>query len=513
MGAGALTLLSLMWTAGALPADVAALNQRAIQIPIEFNPARRREIRELLLFVSVDQGRNWTQEAVAKATDEAFNFYAPRDGIYWFSVCVIDLNGRREPADINAAPPGLKVLIDTQPPILRIRSAERNGDDVTVSWEIQEAYPELGTLKLHWRPAGDPAAPWTNVPVTPGVNGQKTFQVNTPGPVTVRMMVDDAAHNKAHAMQEVAGLGGRSTAARNHSTSEISSGAAGAFSGPIVPPGVATPPGREIQPVASLEPHAIERPRGNPIAASAGAVRDPNDNNPVASNSAASKPTAPEVKNNTQLINSTEISLAYEMSKVGPSGIKSAKLYMTVDDGHSWQELAEDRNRQQRIAAKLPGEGVFGFRVVLESGAGLSKGPPLSGDMPEMRVEVDQTPPQVELYPLAPDPTNANALIFRWSAQDKNMAPNPITLEWAENQEGPWKPITAGPIANTGTYTWRLPGQMPVRVYLRIKARDLAGNVGEARTATPQLIDVARPEGRLTGIVSTRVHEPLIDPR
>jgi hypothetical protein len=93
------------------------------------------------------------------------------------------------------------------------------------------------------------------------------------------------------------------------------------------------------------------------------------------------------------------------------------------------------------------------------------------------------------------------------------MAPNPVSLEWSETQEGPWKSITNGPIANSGAYVWRLPGQMPVRVFLRIRARDLAGNIGEARTAAPQLVDVARPEGRLTGIVSTRVQEPAADPR
>lgn len=506
-----LTMLSLIWSAGTLPADVAALNQRAIQIPIEFNAGRRREIKELLLFVSVDQGRNWTQEAVALPTDEAFNFYAPRDGIYWFSVCVIDQNGRREPIDINAAPPGLKVLIDTQPPVLRMRIAERIGDDVSVAWDLQDAYPELNTLKLMWRVAGDATAPWHDVPINPGINGQKQFRVNTPGPVTIKMTIDDSARNKAHAMQEVSGPSGRSVAARG-SYGTTDAGAAG-MPHAIVPPGVAPPPGRDILPVTSLENPGFERPRGNPIASSPGAARDPNENGPVASNVANPALTRSEAKTNTQLINSTEISLAYEASKIGPSGLKAAKLFMTMDDGHSWQELAEDRNRQQRIGAKLPGEGVYGFRLMLESGAGLSKGPPLAGDQPEMRIEVDLTPPQVELFELAPDPANTSALILRWSAQDKNMAPNPVMLEWSENPEGTWKPIANGPIANTGTYTWRLPGQMPVRVFLRIRARDLAGNIGEARTLKPQLVDVARPEGRLTGIVSTRVQDPVIEPR
>jgi hypothetical protein len=505
MGAGTLTFLSLLWTAGALPPDVAALNQRAIQIPIEFNPSRRREIRELLLFVSEDQGRNWTQEAVAKPTDEAFNFSAKRDGVYWFSVCIIDLNGRREPVDINAAPPGLKVLIDTQPPVLRMRTADRVGDEITVMWEIQDAYPDAGTLKLSWRPSGDAAGQWTEVPVSPAATGQKAFRVGVSGPVTVRMTVDDYARNKAHAQQEVAAGSTRPVASRNPEM-----GGPGSMPGTIVPPGSVTPPpyGRDIQPATSFD-HSPDRARGYPVATAPGT----SDTYPVASNVAAPPPARPELKSNAQLINSTEISLAYEMSKVGPSGLRSAKLYMTHDDGQTWQEIAEDRNRQQRISAKLPGEGIFGFRLVLESGAGLSKGPPLAGDQPEMRVEVDLTPPQVELAELAPDPSNPSAVILRWSAQDKNMAPNPVVIEWAESQEGPWKPVANSAFATTGTYSWKMPPQMPVRVFLRIRARDLAGNMGEARTLKPQLVDVARPEGRLTGIVSTKVQDTLIDPR
>jgi hypothetical protein len=224
---------------------------------------------------------------------------------------------------------------------------------------------------------------------------------------------------------------------------------------------------------------------------------------PVASNSYAGSPTRSEMKN-VQLINSSEITLSYEVSKSGASGLRSVKLYMTQNDGLSWQDCAEAKDLVSPITAQLPGEGVYGFRLVLESGAGLSKGPPNSGDAPELRVEVDTTAPQVELYQLAPDPNLSNGVILRWNAADKNIAPNPITLEWAENPEGQWQSIATA-IPNTGTYSWKLPSKMPVRVYLRVLARDLAGNVGEARTSAPQLIDMTRPEGHIKSIVGTRV--------
>src|SRR5262249_41483761 len=124
---------------------------------------------------------------------------------------------------------------------------------------------------------------------------------------------------------------------------------------------------------------------------------------------------------NTQLINSTQISLDYEVPRVGPSGIKGVKLYMTRDDGRSWEELPEHKDMRAAISANLPGEGVFGSRLVVESGAGLSRGAPLPGDSPELRIEVDLPPPYLELYAPAPDPNNRETLILRWNATDKNL--------------------------------------------------------------------------------------------
>ena len=46
---------------------------------------------------------------------------------------------------------------------------------------------------------------------------------------------------------------------------------------------------------------------------------------------------------------------------------------------------------------------------------------------------------------------------------------------------------------------------MPVRVYLRVVAKDLAGNIGEARTPQPQLIDLYKPEGALNGIAGATI--------
>ena len=129
----------------------------------------------------------------------------------------------------------------------------------------------------------------------------------------------------------------------------------------------------------------------------------------------------------------------------------------------------------------------------------MGKRGPVSGDLPEMRVEVDLTPPVAQLYAPEPDPHQRNALSLSWNATDKNLTSSPISLHWAERRDGEWHEIASNQ-PNTGRYTWFLPPNLPFRVYMRLTVRDLAGNVSTAETTEPVLVDLSEPEGRITGL-------------
>src|SRR5205807_7222696 len=43
-----------------------------------------------------------------------------------------------------------------------------------------------------------------------------------------------------------------------------------------------------------------------------------------------------------KLVNSKEVVLEYQLDKVGPSGVGSVELWLTDNDGQSWQRFAED---------------------------------------------------------------------------------------------------------------------------------------------------------------------------
>ena len=83
---------------------------------------------------------------------------------------------------------------------------------------------------------------------------------------------------------------------------------------------------------------------------------------------------------------------------------------------------------------------------------------------------------------------------------------------------GPWQPVAAAGdvvqagamsvpqprrLPNTGQYAWRVPAGLPPRVYLKVTARDAAGNVSEVVTPQPILVDLMKPKAKITAISSS----------
>jgi hypothetical protein len=215
-----------------------------------------------------------------------------------------------------------------------------------------------------------------------------------------------------------------------------------------------------------------------------------------------------------QFVNNHQVVLEYELKRVGPSGVGGIELWLTKDDGETWELFANDEElptqpiqmRQKRKfdfrdeQNKPVPDGVYGMILVVKNRAGLGK-KPRPGDVPEMRLEIDTKHPDAQLYQPIPDPQHPDQVLLKWAADDKNLAPQPITLEYAEKRDGPWLPIQSD-IGNTGQFSWKVPPSTPVQVYLRLRVRDKAGNEGVAVTGQPQYVDLTEPEGALIGVQS-----------
>src|SRR5262249_54217569 len=90
-----------------------------------------------------------------------------------------------------------------------------------------------------------------------------------------------------------------------------------------------------------------------------------------------------------QVVNSRMVTLEYQLDKVGHAGVGRVKLYLTDNDGKTWQEYAEDDDpkpsgsgRRVQRTVELPGEGVFGLRLVGQNRPGRGKQPPLARGLP-----------------------------------------------------------------------------------------------------------------------------------
>jgi hypothetical protein len=518
--------------------DAVHLNQRNFQIPLRIEESRRAEIKQLILWASVDSGKTWDQVATVSPDKEGFNYYAKEDGLYLFKVQVEDQKGKKQPGDIYEAPVGQRIVVDTLRPQVQILSAERQGDEIAVRWEIREDNPDIASLKMEYRPADAPAEAWSPVNLTPALASQASFKVASTAAVTVRLQFADQAGNTATASAEVpsAGTGAVGGAPILKPTNSGERDRSWSPTQPVsltktpsdindsqrpntkpqpdlleaLPPG-SNPPAKGGSTFDSSPP-AVSSGSGNQLVASTNTKMNNTDPSAPAGGSHMGRGELPRL----QIVNSSKVTLEYQVNKFGPSGVGSVELYVTRDDGQKWERYGEGQNLnvpipadargtansvQRSLTVTLPGEGTYGFYLVVKSGAGLGKPPPKDGvTLPQMRIEVDETAPQANLYAPVPDPQQKDCLILSWTATDRNLAEKPITLQWSERANGPWETIGAPELPNTGKFSWKLTSQVPPRVHLRLVVRDTAGNMAEAVTPQPILVDLNEPEAQFIGL-------------
>jgi len=107
------------------------------------------------------------------------------------------------------------------------------------------------------------------------------------------------------------------------------------------------------------------------------------------------------------LINTTHASVDYRIDQVGPSGIGKVDIWLTTDSGSNWKKLCEDHDRRSPAEIDLPGEGLYGLRLVVTNGNGFGGRSPAHGDNPTNWIEVDITPPIIQLREMERSPTAA----------------------------------------------------------------------------------------------------------
>jgi hypothetical protein len=194
------------------------------------------------------------------------------------------------------------------------------------------------------------------------------------------------------------------------------------------------------------------------------------------------------------LINSRRFKLHYAL-KDAPGSACGVDLWCTAD-GRTWHRH-DGSSGQSPYPIGVAEDGVYGITLRARL-AGGSSVPPQPGEAPQVWVEVDSTRPIVRLVDVREGTVaGARSVSLRWESADKNLESRPVSLSFAEQPQGPWRPIT-GNLDSSGTYVWQLPLDVPPRLFMRVEARDRAGNVGTAQT--PEPLVTAAPSVAIVGI-------------
>jgi hypothetical protein len=562
MTTGLLTLL-LTLGVGGNPPDVYTMRNSNLEIPIRVNEAKRADIKELELHVSSDQGRTWTLAGRAMPDQKAFAFHANGDGLYWFCVCAIDKTGRREPEDIATAKPALKVMIDTTHPALQVVAIDRVGEEVQVAWECNDSQADPASLRLEYRPAGaEPTAVWTPAAVPPQLIGTCRFRPTQGGALAIRMQIVDGTGSPATVVKDVPAGALAVAAAPPPSAPAFPPTPAPMMSAPVMQPpqpqpqpaappaGIqqttnsSPPPVMPVAPLgqtpamvnpqapapAPLEPPAISAappPAPAPMTESSAAppglapLKSAGEPTPRPATAPAASDLGgaaehPHVQSAEVLhVRDKTVGINFAVDRIGPSGIKKIEVYCTQDDGQTWGKYSETLITSPPLQLDMPAkDGLYGFCMVLTSGVGQSEGPPRSGEPPHFRVLVDRTLPQVMLFEPSLDPNDPKSLILRFKAADANLIPGSVALYWRARLDQPWQPLVAGPphaspqFAGVQECSWVVPEEIRNSVYLRVTAKDQAGNVGEFVTRDPVTVDLNKPVARFLGVTSVSYHRP-----
>jgi hypothetical protein len=484
-------------------------NHNVFHLPINIEEKDRAGIREVQLYVKVPGG-DWLRTQTAPPSQRSFEYKALADGEYWFTLVTTDARGLPTPNDISRLAPEdiLVVVIDTQPPTFELQTIKQANGELLLRCTVFDANSDPKTTKITFRSADQAVHVLEPLPGQAGM-------YRLPGPeaflVPVLVSVSDLAHNsivKEVNLQEVPAIvqpGSAAVPAKQAVESVKYSPPSGGtleIANASTPPSSnqgqakAAPPPPFIPPAAPAPVQSTNLdPRPAPVQSTS------LDSRPAPAPSAASTSSTPSslpASGNRQLLNTTRAALDYRIDQVGPSGVGKVEVWMTADQGHSWQRLCEDHDRRSPTEFDLPGDGLFGLRVVVTNGNGFGGRPPQAGDQPHCWIEVDTVAPIVQLRDIEPV-TNGNSIDIRWTASDKNLGPEPVNLFYATRKEGPWQPM-ATRVKNDGLYRWAFPRDVGGQFYVRAEVTDLAGNVSRSESPSAVVLDMTEPRASVVGV-------------
>jgi hypothetical protein len=482
----------------ATPAQRNYLNKSIIQLPIQINEQSRSLIAEIHLYVKDHPSAPWTMRDKVGPAMKAFTFQVPHDGEYFFTMVTMDKQGRGYPTDLRNEPPGLVVVIDTQPPQVELTNLGRAPEGQLIRCDVRDANLDTARTKFLFQGGDRVFRALEPVPGRPDVYCIPTQAVCTG---IVRAIAEDLAGNQTlrevH-LNQIATLKGSPANPPQHAPAlpsiEMKSLP---DNGPkLLPMDVAGVPDgnptektkHQVAPSVSLRPDGSDGPR---------LVEHTSDSSPVTAQ--ANHQELPK----RQFVNSTKAFLDYQIENVGQSGVGKVEVWITRDRAKSWQKISEETQSKSPVEIQFPGDGLFGVTLVASNGRGVAVASPAAGDAPDWWIEVDTTKPSAQITKIYSATENGKSVVhIHWTVQDKNPSDAPVDLFYAATPQGPWLPVAKG-LKAEGEHRWVPPTEIGAQAHLRLEARDAAGNTSVVISQEPVLFDdPARPRAVIRSITT-----------
>ena len=200
------------------------------------------------------------------------------------------------------------------------------------------------------------------------------------------------------------------------------------------------------------------------------------------------------------IVSTDTLPISYNAKDNGAAGLKQIELYYTIDEGKTWEFYGVDPDLKSPFEFKVKKDGLYGFFTVATDKAGNTEPNPAPGALPHVSVIVDSKGPQVKVIaPNGGDLFNVtDKQQIRWFASDKNLGPNPITLQYSIDGGKNWRDIQSK-IPNTGEYQWTPPKESTLDCRVQVVAIDMADNI-TVKASPGFIIDGIAPKTQLSGI-------------
>jgi hypothetical protein len=207
-------------------------------------------------------------------------------------------------------------------------------------------------------------------------------------------------------------------------------------------------------------------------------------------------------------VNTLKFDVDYAIQRMGRSGVRAAHLFVIREQG-PWQPAKgspfpvnikpTDKEQMLSLPYEADREGLYGFYVIPESGAGRRAADPVTADQPMVLVEVDTTAPYAKILGVQVTSGSRGPQVeINWKVTDRNLMPRPVSLEYSVDKDArEWREIKYQLENNltreTGRYVWEVPDESLWKFHVRIRAVDKAANTSVDVWDKEVIVDLEKP--------------------